>query len=743
MKKRADRRRFWIGTVLLIVITVSGIVGAYQFERRIAKDCETSIQNATITKGKSLKNYFDTKVDFLNILTQFLDDDAELSAVELQQMTVIGEEMSASSLGFYDYVTNTCISDDEYVDKTFIENAWVDCLGNKKVILKSTSEKNGHDEIMLCVPWKKNGHILGMAFASFSMDNFIAKVSESVFDDNGYSVVIDGDGLVLIPSFAISRMDGRGNYIVEPQFQGAFEEQKFKEILRNADEGLNTCTSISIAAENCVASAVTLQGYSNIYVVSIVPENIAYGKSISLSNIIIIFFAVIALIIAVQGILYLRAKTKKKNEIEEAVNYDELTGLPTKPYHKQLATALIKKGDCNYAYAVFDVNGFKYINSSFGYEYGNEALKYIAHVIENSMTREETVSRTSGDHFAMLLKYDNADELVKRLDSLMARCADLPENSEGRSGKVVFRCGVYIINEPVEDINRIRARANVARKGIKKSMTHQIAFYSEEDFNKDIEVHELEGDLVNSIKNRELVVFLQPKYNIQQGKIKGAEALIRWQHPEKGMISPARFIPIAEVNGFVKDIDFFVFETVCKKLKEWEEEGKKLVTVSVNFSRLHLNDENFVGKLIKCAREHEVDPSLLEIELTETAVYDEMDKLLEIMYLIKEAGFGLSMDDFGSGYSSLHLLREMPVDVLKLDKGFLDDCGNNSPREKKVLSHVISMAKDLEISVLAEGVETESQKQFLEEANCDMIQGYYYAKPMSIADFEKYLADEQ
>ncbi len=742
MKRRSDRRKFWGGTILILVLATLGVLGAYHFENRIARECETSLKTATVLKGKTLKTYFDSKVDFLNLLSQFVDDNAVLTDSELQQMDAIKKEMSASSLGVYIYAIDSSYLSDGERTSLPVRKAWSSCLGGKNVVFRPENESsNRHEDIVLCVPWKKGDKIIGMIFATFSMDNFIDKVSESVYDNEGYGIVVNNEGSIIIPSYNISSKDSNGRYVIDKMYQEAFSKDVLGNLLRAADEDELICERFPLLGVGYVASSTALKGYSNVYVISIVEEEAAYGKNTSLSNVIIIFIVITALVVALQGILYISSKKKKNTEIEDAINYDELTGLPTKPYHKEVVKGLLKKGHNSYAYAVCDVSGFKFLNSTFGYEYGNNALKYIAHVISNSLTREETASRTSGDHFALLLKYDNVDELVERLENILTRCADIPENESGRAGKVVFTCGVYLISDDL-DINRIRARANVARKGIKKSMTNQIAFYSEEDFNKDIEVHELEGDLVSAIKNNELVVYLQPKYGISNEKITGAEALIRWVHHDKGMIGPNIFIPIAEVNGFVKEIDFFVFETVCKKLKEWEKEGKKLIPVSVNFSRLHLNEENFVGKLIQVVKEYELKPEYLEIELTETAVYDEMDKLLNVMHLIKEAGFGLSMDDFGSGYSSLHLLREMPVDVLKLDKGFLDDCGSENSREKKVISHVISMAKDLEISVLAEGVETESQKRFLEEANCDMIQGFYYAKPMSIDDFEKYLEEE-
>ena len=250
-----------------------------------------------------------------------------------------------------------------------------------------------------------------------------------------------------------------------------------------------------------------------------------------------------------------------------------------------------------------------------------------------------------------------------------------------------------------------------------------------------------EADIRRAAEHGELKVFLQPKYEITTGHVIGAEALVRWEHPERGMLTPNKFVPTCEENGFICEIDFFVLEEVCRKMREWKEEGKKLVKVSTNFSRRHLEEVDFVDRLIRTVERYGLKPSDLEIELTESLAYDEMGTLLSVMRQIKEAGFGLSMDDFGSGYSSLSLLREMPVDVLKLDKGFLDGCheGASANRDKRIVYHIISMAKDLNISVLAEGVETLQQMEFLKASHCDMIQGYYYAKPMPSKCFGDYL----
>lgn len=423
-----------------------------------------------------------------------------------------------------------------------------------------------------------------------------------------------------------------------------------------------------------------------------------------------------------------------------SVFVDDLTGLPTKVQHKLEATKILEEKTGKYAYVSCDVADVKYVSEMYGYAYGNVALKHIAAVFSGSLQQDELVSRTTGDHFCMLLKYEDEKSLERRVFAMTERASLFTIDEKGGTHKAIFNCGIYLIQGD-EDINMIRARANAARRKNKVSFKTQITFYRAEDLAKELETKELEADVVRAVKKRELEVYLQPKYDINSETMIGAEALIRWNHPEKGMLTPAKFIPACEENGFICTIDFYVLEEVCRKLRDWKEEGKQLVKVSVNFSRRHLAEPDFVDRLMEAVRYYDLKPSDLEIELTESVAYDEMDTLLKVMHQIKDAGFGLSMDDFGSGYSSLSLLREMPVDVLKLDKGFLDGCHGkeNADRDKRIIYHIISMAKDLQITVLAEGVETEQQKEFLKESRCDIIQGYYYAKPMPTSRFATYL----
>lgn len=432
---------------------------------------------------------------------------------------------------------------------------------------------------------------------------------------------------------------------------------------------------------------------------------------------------------------------KQREETMQMVPVDDLTGLPTKEQHKAEAIRILQKtgmGD-KYAYVACDIVDFKLFNEAFGYDYGNLALKHMAEVWLPQLKKKELLSRTTQDYFGMLLKYEEEKALKKRVRRLLDSAAEFPMDKDGHHHKAAFRCGVYLVCMG-DDINKIRSRADMARKSLEKCQSTSVAFYDEENLTKEIEKREMEEEIRRAVAEKELSVYFQPKFDIATEKIGGAEALVRWIHPKKGLISPGVFVPLCEENGFICELDFYVLEEVCKRMKQWREEGRKLQKISVNFSRMHLYNPKFVEELVKIPKRYQLETSMIEIELTESVAYHEMKTLLSVMHKIKKAGFGLSMDDFGSGYSSLNLLREMPVDVLKLDKGFLDDCaGDDSTREKQIIAHVIAMAKDLGIVVLAEGVETEQQKEFLKESRCDIIQGYYYAKPMPTEQFVAYL----
>lgn len=453
---------------------------------------------------------------------------------------------------------------------------------------------------------------------------------------------------------------------------------------------------------------------------------------------VIVLFVVLMVTLAV----VLVAKMRTKSKTYQIAYFDELTGLPTKAKHRQDIDEKLRNMKREYAYISVEVDNFEYVKEMYGYAYGNYLMKYIADGLRKEVLPDELLSHTSEHRFGLMMQYDGDEELRRRLLDIFHRIGQIPPNEDVESPyTVTFTCGAYRIQNRGESAIKVRERANVAREEARRLFENNIEFYNERLQQRRAEQEQFEFEMRQALEKNQFVVYMQPKYSAIGEEIVGAEALVRWNHPEKGLIYPNSFVPLFESNGFIVKVDYFILESVCKCIRNWLNEGVKPVVVSVNLSRVHLYNADLVDRLVEITDRYRIPHELIEFELTETVLFEELGQLLNVMLKLKQAGFVLSMDDFGSGYSSLNMLKQLPVDILKLDKAFLDnfDADETGQKEKTIVSHIISMAKALDMEVLAEGVENESQKEFLISANCDMIQGYYYAKPMKLESFDKEL----
>ncbi len=435
-----------------------------------------------------------------------------------------------------------------------------------------------------------------------------------------------------------------------------------------------------------------------------------------------------------------KAQTKTKTYRHAYV--DEVTGLPTKAKHRQDVDEKLRAIKRPYAYVSIEVDNFNYIKEMYGYAYGNYILQRIAEGMKGEILQDELLSHTSESRFGLLMQYDGDEELRRRLLDVFHKVGQVPPNEEVESVyTVTFTCGAYRIMGAGESAVKVRERANIAREEARRLFENNIEFYDEKLQQRRAEQEQFEFEMRQALEKEQFVVYMQPKYSAAKEEIVGAEALVRWEHPEKGLIYPNSFVPLFESNGFIVKVDYYILESVCKCIRNWLNEGVEPVVVSVNLSRVHLYNADLVERLVEITDRYRIPHHLIEFELTETVLFDELGQLINVMVKLKQAGFVLSMDDFGSGYSSLNMLKQLPVDILKLDKAFLDnfEIDGTGQKEKTIVSHIISMAKALNMEVLAEGVESKSQKDFLLSANCDMIQGYYYARPMKLERFDREL----
>ncbi|MCM1049261.1 MAG: EAL domain-containing protein [Clostridiales bacterium] len=387
--------------------------------------------------------------------------------------------------------------------------------------------------------------------------------------------------------------------------------------------------------------------------------------------------------------------------------------------------SLIHTSEKSIAFIQFDIRKFKIINDLYGERFGDEILEFIRNTMGEVCHSDQYFVNLRSDVFMIVTEYDDVKditELIHRLDEKINNYKDV---------RLYLVYGVYMVEDKTMEQRQMQDRASMARKAAKNNVLTNILFYQEQFketlYNKKF----IEENMQTAINERQFLMYLQPKYSITRNEIIGAEALVRWRNPERGMIFPDQFIPIIEENGFIKKVDYYIWEEACKFIKKCIDIGIEDCPVSVNVSRIHLRDNECIYVLDDMIARHGIPKKMLELEITETAGNQEISKKA---LRLKEEGYTLLMDDFGSGYSSLDILLETPFDVIKLDKKFMENMMISS-KGRLILEQIVSMVNKLELGLLAEGVETKEQTELLEGIGCDQVQGYYYAKPMPEEEF--------
>lgn len=422
---------------------------------------------------------------------------------------------------------------------------------------------------------------------------------------------------------------------------------------------------------------------------------------------------------------------KTFTEFEYQVHYDKLTGIYNRNNFYKQTQELLKNNSCEkYAIIRWDISNFKLINDLFGHEEGDRLLRYIAHTIKTVVGTDGTYGRFDADIFILCVKAEN-DNIEKIIKIITERLKLYPINFE------ILPCfGIYVIEDTTLPIYTMCDRANIAHHTIKNNFIQRSAYYSDDLRSNLVHEHEITSEMNNALEQEQFEVYLQPKYDLTYENIIGAEALVRWIHPEKGFIPPNMFIPIFERNGFVMKLDKYIWERTCMIIKRWKDEGRRIIPISVNISRIDLYDPHLCDFLINLVRKYDLDPKLLELEITESAYAENTQQLMPVIRRLQQHGFIILMDDFGTGYSSLNMLKDVPINILKIDMNFLSEDMEHG-RGGIILSSIVRMAKWLSLPVVAEGVETNTQVDFLRSIGCNLAQGYYYSRPVPVAEFEK------
>lgn len=427
-----------------------------------------------------------------------------------------------------------------------------------------------------------------------------------------------------------------------------------------------------------------------------------------------------------------RSRYYLMDRMKHAYEHDPLTDLYNRTtFFAETRRLLDKNPATSFALVRFDIDHFQTYNSFFGEEQGDRLLLFIADQLQRVAERCDVCAygRVTADVFCLCLPWNKVF-----IEQYAARaCSVLAAYNENYHVEPTF--GVYVIEDPTEKVQVMYDKATLAAKNCKGQYMSYLGYYHPEMSRTALEEQQLVNEMQNALDTEQFEVYLQPKYNIITEQPYGAEALIRWRHPEKGMLSPGLFIPVFERNGFIGKVDYYMWEKVCALLRKWREEGRETGPISVNVSRVNMYNPNLLSQLLGLTKKYEIPPSLLHLELTESAYMQNPEIMSKTVRSLQALGFTILMDDFGSGYSSLNTLKDIPVNVLKIDMKFLSG-QSDTARGNCILASVIRMASWMDTPVIMEGVETLQQVNFLRSLGCCYVQGFYYARPMPVKDYE-------
>lgn len=623
---------------------------------------------------------------------------------------------------------NVRVEDLEEELQASIGEAW---QGESAVSRVYEDARTGEKVFSYAVPVYQGDEITGVLTAKDSIEAF-----EDILDDktamNGYGYVhmIGKEGKFLIRSknkVVNRRVESifDGNYITEA------EKEKIREAIDN-DESVFSKFRYQGTAYQIYLNPIGLNGWYLFCVDTMQGVNAPIYQMINVTRAIFIGVLCLSVFLLIYGYQMLR---KNHKQLIELAYYDSLTGAyNTVRFMQEMKDAL--SGPEKYSVCVLNIHQFKFINEIFGRAQGDKLLCHISQVLKESVNPGEYFCRDTGDFFWMILKGQDEEMIGRRLYAIMEKISRF-SLSQHHNYQIMLYCGVAVRRDD-SSAEMMMTHAMFALQTAKGTDRNNVWFYDVELHKQETLQNYIESHMHQALKDKEFRMFLQPKMDMRTGKLGGAEALVRWIPKDGTIIYPNQFIPLFESNGFCSSLDMYMVENVCRKIREWIDAGITPVPISVNQSKILFYEEDYVENLCAVLERYRIPGDLITLEILEGLAAGNIDELNEKIDQLKEKGFRISMDDFGSGYSSFNTLGKLHIDELKMDRVFLSAItGKEDERQEIIMAQVVDLAKKLRISTVAEGVETKENETLIRTLGCGYGQGYYYSRPIDEDEFDR------
>ncbi|HBG7672540.1 TPA: EAL domain-containing protein [Clostridioides difficile] len=730
-------KSFTLITILFLtsLFLTMGYIYIEDTKHLLMSEAKIHIKEVAVQGSQLAQRQIEKDLDVLNIFSNYYASNPDIPNEEkMKNLLDEMENQKFYTMAIVDIngnAENTKGDKFSVKDREFFKNS---IKGKKYVSSPYVDEVNKSiKKIAISVPLLNNDKVVGVLYCTYNINTLMKLINVSFYENNSISYVVRNDGTIILHPQEDSL--SKNIYKLLKQDNDIREINRLKKELQENKTG---ATVLNMLEERRYLGYATMDNGNseNNYIkdwnlIFSIPETVVFSNSEQIINraIYAVLFIILIFIAIIFYIIYIKKSNGK--EILSLAYEDKVTHIGNQnKFYRECSKYLLDKPSLNYTIVYFDINNFKMINDTFGYEFGDNLLITIAKALKEELTEGEVYARLSSDYFAIFCDYKNGkNKLIRKIDSI--------RNNIESNLSIVFEIslcvGIYFVEEGEVDIQKAVNKANMARS-VAKGKNINYAIYNEDVRNKLSEESMILDDIKIALVKNQFEVYYQPKFSLVTGEMIGSEALIRWNHPEHGFISPAVFIPIAEKSKLILKIGRFVFERVCNDLSEWKKQGKKIVPVSINLSRVELYQPDIVKFINKTIQMYKLSSDLIEIEITETVAINELNILKNVLNELRKYGFSISMDDFGTGYSSISCLRDMPIDILKLDKSFLNGIEHDE-RSRNIAKSIVSLAKSLDLVVIIEGVESKEQAELMKQFGCDLVQGFYFARPMPAKNF--------
>ncbi len=728
-----------INMIITVIIAISVLVVAILFynmyivnsvstltDDRLEQQMDNAVNTFNLTFSSGLELLETTAAllplssDYLRYI-DFTDEDHQELSNSFDFMMVIDTEGNAVGSDS----SEVSIPDREYFQQAM--------RGNTVISDPIVSAFDNEETIVIATPMFIDGEVVGVLAGFIYIDSLNSMFGEN-YDAVTAKLIVDSEGNIVANALLESNL---------MPFENLFESIGHG-VNQSSDEYIKLMSDIAAVTEGRQTIEFRNEPYRFTYeainindwmILSIVSETIALSTANNMVDFTAMISVIIILIVAAFGIIINQSQQTALDKISEIAYTSELTGINTMTKFKLSAPGFIKKKtNGKFLLVKFDIENFRLVNESLGNAVGDRVLIAMAASMECDVEKNCLGAHLHDDEFLLMIAYNDDNEVKNWRDNFVERLYGNLGVDFGYRLRVI--AGYYYIDKnTVFDISDAIEKANIAHRRAKATHS-ELSIYTDEILSGAVKTKQIENRMEEALLNDEFVMVLQPELCLKSCSLIAAEALVRWQSPD-GPMRPDEFIPIFEKNGFIVKLDMYMFEQGCRYMREWIDSGREPFMLSVNFSRNHLLSKEFVSRLVSICSEQKVSAEYFGVEITESSMLDNVKQLISIMKELQDHGFKVLMDDFGSGYSSLGLLKNTSVDVLKLDRSFFYKAEDRE-RSMAVVSSVIRLSKDLNIQTTAEGLENKEDIISLKKMGCDIIQGYYYAKPMSKSAFKKF-----